>query len=448
MSAVPSAATKPGTRAASVGVGGGPWAALRDRGGGLVWVLGGKFALLGGNAVLLLLLARAFDIFIYGLMVTVIGAQIFLSRVLMLGVDSGMVRLRTVPALRHRSRDVVPSGLRVLRFTAGALAAVTLAAMPLAVLVVRPRWPVWALAAIATGAIGTALVDYVYYYRLSELNYRAAALGQAGTALARLILTAAALVLFPRHPAAAFFAYAGTSLLSGLLQLALMPRYAFGRADKALTWRLLRFSAWQAGADIAGALSLHQGTFLLVFLGQREATGPFGLALTLSLGFFAVSQAFFQFSYPRIVRVQSPERLPSALLRTMAAALGLALACVPVIVVIGRFVPRLLRPEYHGVTPVFYWLAGSMLLMLVQAPLIAACLYLLRPNLLLLGLVMRVIFIGALGFLLAPSGGALGAAQAQFAGTALGLFFLAVLSSVGLRLARADVRLGPAPAQV
>ncbi|HEY7711425.1 MAG TPA: hypothetical protein VIG57_15500, partial [Candidatus Entotheonella sp.] len=60
-------------------------------------MLGGKFGLMGANATLMLLLAERLELETYGLLVTVISAQLLISRVVMLGVDAGMIRMRTLP---------------------------------------------------------------------------------------------------------------------------------------------------------------------------------------------------------------------------------------------------------------------------------------------------------------------------------------------------------------
>ena len=79
--------------------------------------------------------------------------------------------------------------------------------------------------------------------------------------------------------------------------------------------------------------------------------------------------------------------------------------------------PWFLGPEWREV-PIFVLLSASMVLLVFQAPLVAACQYLLKPHLITLGWVLRVIFIGIAGLILAPQMGAIGAAIAQLIGSA------------------------------
>lgn len=412
------------------------WLTMRSRAGELTWVLLGKLALMGSNAALMLLLAQRLELGTYGLLVTVIGAQILLSRLLMLGVDSGMIRLLALPELRHRSNEVVNAGLLVLWCTAGILVLGSLTVGPVLFSLAPVRWPAWALASIVAGAIGMGLVDYGYCYRLSRLEYCAAALLQGGTALSRLGLTAAAALFYPSHPQVVLVAYPVASLLSGLVQTVALTRAGFAWPERALIRRLLRYSLWLGGADMVTVLSLHQGTFLLTLLDQRGSVGLFGLGLTLSLGFIAVSHALFEYLFTRVVRLESIKLMPRFLARALGVALAVVLACVPLIVAAGSLIPWFIPPELRGAVPIFYLLSASMLLLILQCPFNVVCLYLLRPHLLMSVLALRVVLIGALGLSLAPSGGAMGAAAAQFGGTALALATLAVLIALGRPSAR------------
>ena len=86
------------------------WTPVRNRWAELAWVLVGKFALMGANAALMLFLAHRLDLETYGLLVITISSQLLISRLVMLGVDAGMVRLTGIPELRSRSQEVVAPG--------------------------------------------------------------------------------------------------------------------------------------------------------------------------------------------------------------------------------------------------------------------------------------------------------------------------------------------------
>lgn len=409
------------------------WRKVRRQAGELMWVLAGKFGLMGANAALMFLLAARLSLETYGLLVTIISAQLFISRVLMLGVDVGMIRMRTVPALRQQAPAIVQAGLVVIWYATAALALCALAVAWLWPASAVPRLPIWALTSVVLGAIGTALVDYNYGFYLAQLQYRAAAVVQSGTALVRLVVTVCAVWLLPQYTAAVFLSYTGVSCLSGAVQAATLLRRRGQWPARELVWRLLRYSWWQCVANVIAVFSLYQGTFLLTALSTQAATGIFGLGLTLSLGFFAVYNAFTEYLLPRGARVGHVQALPRFLVRACGSACLLAMACVLVACAVGTLVPLLLRPALHAVVPIFYLLSASMLLLILQCPFEVACHYLLRPQWVVLAWALRAISISLLGLALAPAKGAAGMVLAQLAGTALAFLALVVLVVTQMR---------------
>src|SRR5947209_2788837 len=412
----------------------GAWSKLRTHAAGLKWVFCGKVALAGANAALMLLLAHLMELKLYGLMVTAIGAQLILSRVLILGVDSGMIRLRTVPELRERSQEVVRAGLAVLFRRISFLLIISIAIVPL-LWKLAPNLPSLVVVSIVVGGIATALADYGYFYWLARLHYRTAAVVQGGTALARLGLTIATALVLQNYPLAVFLAYPLASLIYGLAQTVALKSKNGERPDRALMRRLLRYSFWQGGADVALLLSMYAGTFILMLAGEPAAAGIYGLGLTLSMGFIVVYQAFGEYLYPRIAHVGSLHALRSFLRNSLLATLAVIVACVPVALVVGSLVPKFLRAELQAAVPVFYIVAASFLLLIFECPLKPACHYLLRPQFLFISTALRVALMVILGFILAPRMGAMGMANAQLAATALSLIILALLVALNLRTA-------------
>lgn len=406
------------------------WSTTGQHGQALGWVLGGKLALIGANAALTLVLANVLQLELYGMLVAAIGLQLLISRVMLLGVETGLMRLQTLSDLAERAVQVGRAGLVVIMATT---VLISLGALVIAFAWSWSEIPRWTIAVVVGGALGTALVDYGYHYRLAGLEFRAAAAVQGGTALARTLVTCLAAVLGGGHAMATLLAYAGVTAVSGALQGATVARGASGRPPRDLVWRLVRYSAWLGVANTLVVLSLYEGTFLLLHLDQPAAASVFGLALTLSLGFFALYNAFYEYAVARIVRVGSPQAVRHFVLRGLGAALGLSLVCVPVIGLIGLVIPYLVRSEYAGVTTVFFLLAGSMLVLVLQAPLEAACHALLRPHLVLLGWGLRVAAIAFLAWCATPDLGALDAALAQLGGGAIAAGALGVLVLPRLR---------------
>lgn len=413
---------------------GGPlslWATVGKDGGELSWVLAGKFALMGANAAVMLFLANRLALQTYGLLVITISCQLLISRCLMMGVDAGMVRLTTVPELRSSANQLITAGLVVMGCTSGVLLAIALLAMPL---VSRRGIPAWALGCIVAGSIGTSLVDYGYSYFLAQQRYPLATLSQGGTALARLGIVIATVTLVT-HPVFVFVAYHGASLFSGLLQTLIIASASWRRPDRSVLRQLLRYSFWLGKANVLVIFTLYLGTFLLSMFGQPAATALFGLGLTLSLGVFAVNNAYTEYLSVRVRAVEHLADLPRFIRRGMGVALVLILGCVPVVFVIERLMPWLLGSEWLEVTSIFTYLTVAMALLILQAPLVAACHYLLRPQLITLGWMVHGILIAATGLILVPRMGALGAAVAQVIGSALALIVLSCLVASALRSA-------------
>jgi hypothetical protein len=440
---------------------------MRRSAAGFTWLFAGKLAQLGANAATLVLLAYRLRLSDYGLFVTLIGAQLLLSRGVLVGMDGGLLRLSTLPEWRDRPQAVVQAGLVILLATSSTIVVGVLIAVWVLTTAGSLRWPAWELAGVAAGAIGVALVDYGSSYRLTRLEFRGAAVLQGGTAVVRLSLTAIALWRTSQQPCLVFLAYAGTSLFMGLSQAVVVARESatvagikvlsavrrqlsstpqdpssrmakaprprsvlarYGRylpvrlpVERVLVQRLIGYSIWKGGTDFVMVFALNQGLFLLMLLGQKASAGLFGLGLTLSLGFLGVYQAFGEYLVPWIVRLASPERLPRFLARAFGAALAVAMACVPLLLAVGWAATWVLRADLRAAVSIFYWLAVSMLLLILEWPLAAACYYLVRPQLVTLGLTLRVLFTGALGLVLVPAGGAASAAVAQLVGTALGI---------------------------
>lgn len=432
------AAAKPGNEVRSWGGTGEPlgaWSSVRDRAGELSWVLSGKLALMGANAALMLFLARVMELKLYGLLVVAISGQLLLSRFLLQGVDFGMIRLRSLPQLREDSGKIVRAGLSLIFYATGAFALILVALWVMSFWLPLPQWPLWLVGSILAGAVGTALVDYNYCYRLSELQYRAAGLVQSSTGIGRLILTSAAVLLIPDVPQLVFIAYPVASMLSGLGLTAVLVQKHWLRPEPSLIRRLFRFSSWLGVAHVTVILSLYQGTFVLPALGQEAETGIFGLCLMLSMGFFALYNAFGEYVSPRMARLETEKELPGFLARALGSALAIATACIPIVIAMGMLLPRVLPPEFAGMSATFYFVAASMLLLIVQGPLEGACVYLLRPRLVVLGWVLRVFISVLLGVALASRWGALGVAVAQLGASIAALTAFAVFIIVGLRSA-------------
>jgi O-antigen/teichoic acid export membrane protein len=277
---------------------------------------------------------------------------------------------------------------------------------------------------IVVGSIGTTFVDYGYGFRLAHQQYPLAALAQGGTAVLRLALTVSAVVSLAANPVAVILAYHAASLCSGLFQAIIIAARNWTRPDKALLLRLLRYSFWLGNANVVVIFTLYQGTFILTLLRQPAETGIFGLALTLSLGFFAIYNAYGDYLLARIRLIEHVRRVRRFVKQSLFAGLILVLACVPLVLALARFLPWFLGAEWLEAVPVFVYLAASMLLLILQAPLEAACHYFMKPHLVTFGWLVRAVLISISGLLLAPKLKATGVAIGQMFGAALSLLAL------------------------
>ncbi|HEX8985887.1 MAG TPA: hypothetical protein VF767_10655 [Bryobacteraceae bacterium] len=394
------------------------------------WLLLGKAALMGTNIGLLLFLAANLPLAVYGMFVAVAGAQVILSRAVLAGMDGGVVRLSSEAGGLTRP-ECIGAGVLILRRTAsvavlGALAA-TLLPLP---------WPRWAPLVVAAGGIGIALVDYGYFCRLARLGYRAASVVQGGMGALRMTAVFAAHALWPSAHQSVFIAYAAGSLVAGLVQMHAATRAATIPSPGAVR-RLFRYSVWQGAASMIAVSALNVGTFVLLALKHADAAGIFGLGLSLSLPFFFLYNAFFEFLLPRISRVPDQGALGRVVLEWTGVALALVAACVPVAAAAAFVFPYLFRPELVAARPVFYWLAASNALLLLQAVFEAASHSLLRPAFVAVTWAVRLAATVAMMVALARSGDAVRGGMGQFLAALAALALIALLVAGSMRQRKA-----------
>lgn len=416
---------------------------IRERSRDLGWTLFGKLAMTGANSGLMLLLGWLMDVKLFGLFTTAVGAQLLASRMVLLGVDQGMIRLYTVDRYQDQPYQVIMAGLR----SALVLSVPVLLIGAIAILVGVEGWPGYTILSVMAGSVGLALFDFGVCSRLSELRFRAAAVVQASMPGIRLLLTTGAFLVTPDHPGPTFLCYALCALGFGIY-------LSFRTIRKGRTWpawtlvrEVVRYSKWPGASDVAMMLCLQQGLFLLTYLKKEEDRGVYGFALTLGMGFFAIFLAYYQTILPRASRLKSVRQLPRFIARTMFAGFLLALACVPIAALIGWILPMILvgvdKPELLPFPRAFYALAGFMLLLIIEAPLTVACQYLLRPQLALIGLLIRVAVVLAIGMLLVPERGAYGAGIAQLLGGVCSFVILFVMVMLTIRSRLSDLSDAP-----
>ncbi len=403
----------------------------RGPGAGLSWVVLGKVALMAANTALLLFLAARLPLAAYGMFVAVAGAQVILSRAVLAGTDGGTVRLSS-GTTGFTLPECIGAGVAILRRTATAAVLCALAAT-----IVPLPWPRWVPLVVAAGGIGVALVDFGYYCRLARLDYRAASVVQGGMGALRLVAVVAVQTMWPSHSNAVFVAYAAGSLAAGLIQVRAASRGS-SRPSRAAVRHLFRYSSWQAAASLLLTGAMHVGTFVLLGLALRETAGVFALGLSLSLPFSFLYNAYYEFLLPRISRVPDAAALGRAVLLWAGVALALVAACVPVAAAAGLVFPLLFRPEQLVAIPVFYWLAASNAVLLVQAVFDAASHSLLRPAYIATACAVRLAATALAVFALGRDGNAVRAGMGQFLAAGAALAVISALVAVRLRRRAAE----------
>ncbi len=398
----------------------------RRRGRDLSWTLFGKLAATGANTLLVLALAvkDLMDAATYGLFVATIGAQLALSRLILLGVDQGMIRLYTLDDLKRRPELVLSAGLASSLVLSIPVLLVGFVAAPF-----EPRgWSTTVVLSVALGAVGVALFDYGVASRLARLRYRRAAIVQASMPVVRFAGTLAAVLFFPSRPEIAFGVYAGTALLFGAALSARTAHRTTEWPDGALVRRLLRYSKWLGAADVSMILCQIIGLFLLRGLERDVEAGVFGFAQQVFLGYFAVFLAFYQTILPRAARLESIRELPAFLGRWTKIGAGLALGCAVSAPVLAWLIGLYMENEALRPFPApFFLMTGFAMVLILEAPLSVACQYLLLPQLQVLNLALRCAAILGLGLWLAPDHGAVGAGVAQVVGSVASMLVLVAL---------------------
>ena len=411
---------------------------LRRIGADVFWLASAKLGLLVGNALTFLLLARWIGTEHFGILATVAGAQILVGRLVLFGTEQTMVRLRSAPEFANRQREVEGSALAVLLIAAGAVTVLGLSAGSVIETVWARHFAQEQIVMALAGGAGSALVDFAYWSWLARRRYHWAALTHVGLAIGRFLVLYAGLStgLLPSNRVVTTFSL--VTLLAGLLQLAILMGILGYRPSLKLVPRLLRYSAWQAGAVILGSMAIYQGTFLLAVLGQKEESGVYGFAVTATVGYMAIYAAASEFLMSRVGNVADGAALRRFMRWSLAVGAGIAVLCVPLTMVAGQVIPRVIPERLWEGGIVFYYLAAAAVLTVLHAPVEVAAHWLMRPDWIMANRVVRIAAIFVAGLILADAG-ELGVARAQVLGVLVGWIpFAAIVLYRVLRVGATD----------
>lgn len=369
----------------------------------------GRAALLAGNGILFLWLAFRLDPGAYGRVFAGVGSQLLFSRLLLLGSETGMIRLSADP------------GASVLKWRIAALAIVGI--MTLATCIAGAGLSLTAAVSLSTvmviiaGALGAALVDLEYSDRVARLNSGGAARFITTVAVTRLAIVCAVAEVAVATPAVILGSYAAPGLLAGGVG-AFRALQKHTGSSFATVLRLARYSLPQGFANFAALLSFYQGAFFLTAAGLSVAADEFSFALTLSMGAFAMFQAYSEHLLPRAARAGDLKSLRGFLLRSLAGAAAIVAAAAPAMILAGWLAYALTKRDFAPL--VYYPLLGSMLALILQTPFHAAAHYFLKPQIILAAWIVRVAGMGAaVAALKANTAAAVAFAQCVAAGATL-----------------------------
>ena len=383
-----------------------------------VAVVGGKLATAAANAATLVVASHALPADAFGVFGGVLATGLILGRLLTLGVDHALLRLRPTPAFAGEEDALVAEAAAVVALASAAL---LLAAGLLGVALPALSVAVWASAVLA---IGWASVEVAYWVCLARRRFARAFAVQAATAAARL-LAVLAVAGAGGSLGAVLVAWSGTSLALGAAWLAGVAAGA-ARPDRARAVALVRYGRWQGFAQTLAALGGHQGVLLLLLVGGREAeAGTLSLAISLCFGVFLLHGALVEHLAMRVAGAEHGA-LPGFLRGAALPTGGLVLVAAAGLAAVHALGPFLLPAEVWDGGAAFVAVGASALLVIVHAPFEAALHGHLDPRPIFWSRTLRLGIVGVAGPFVAVGGDAASMGWLHAAATTASLAYIAV----------------------
>lgn len=234
------------------------------------------------------------------------------------------------------------------------------------------------------------------------------------TALVRVSLIAACFLLFELTPTSIIVADALASLLGFAIGLAFSPPGLFSTPAAQLreaSAELIPYCRF-TGVLIVGDIVFNEvDTFMLGTMVEAEVVGIYRAAWTYASVVGFLNQSVANVLFPKVAAISDKVRLRAHVRRMVSLTLGLALAMLPLLFLVGWWIPRF-DPDYAAATTIFYFMFAGLIVDMVIGP-VAYVLYSVdRPGVL-SGISLFKIVLNVAGNLaLIPAFGAHGAAAA------------------------------------
>ena len=391
-------------------------------------IVASKLATAASNVLALVLVAHALSAEAFGTFGAVSGGAFLVGRLLALGCEHGLLRLRAAPAF-------VADGRALIGEAAAFLAIATVLATALVVGYALALGAPLALWATLGAGIGWAAVELAYWIALARRRHALAVLAQAGTAAGRLAVLAVVAAAAPTREAI-LVSWAVSGLGLGLLFLGLAAGGA-RRPRRADLATLVRYSRWQGLGQAVAAAGAQQPVLMLLILGgQAVEAGRLSLATSLLFGVLLIHQGFFEH-----LSVAVAARPPGALRRFLRAALlqGLALAAVAALLLVATHVlaTLFLPAEVWAGGRAFAPMGAVALLVILHGPFEAVLHGLLAPRPILYGRLIRLGLVTSVGLPVSVSGSAADMAWVQVLAALASLGHVALLTLRELSRTRA-----------
>ncbi|HEX5416394.1 MAG TPA: oligosaccharide flippase family protein [Chloroflexota bacterium] len=217
----------------------------------------------------------------------------------------------------------------------------------------------------------------------------------------------------------------GTSLISCAVGARLLPNHGFPAPPKRAAFRdeareLFRFGRWLGVSNAFAMLTAQLDVLLLGHWVPPASVGVYALALNLATKVDIVNSSLYTVLLPTVSSLAGPGAVRRYIRRGVLRSALIAVALLPLLVLVGPFVTVFYGSAYQGAIPLFQKLLGVVILDVVATPLILLAYHYNRPRLLAGADALRAGTLALTGVALIPSLGPNGAVAGKFVARLVG----------------------------
>jgi len=410
-----------------------------------VVVFAGHLATAGLGFAAVLVVSRTLGPTQFGVFSTALAVLTLTAGLADLGLNTSLVRfaslyLETNP---HRAALMFRVALEIrLLVSILILAAGSLLARPLAMLIFHRSEAVTYLALALAGAVVTLFVNYILYALQAYQLFIRLSAWMVAMNIVKLGLVAGLLVIGYLFPLAALAAYVAAPLTGALAGWWLLPRNfgrgQFGGERRECLGELLHFSKWVMVSYLAtGIIGRINVLLLSAFRGNHEV-GIYSAALQLAMVFPVLLGAIATVLLPKVSRMTDRQQLATLIKRSLMITGMAVLALMPAFFLSQPLIGLVFGQKYLASSGVFRILFLNFMISLLINPIGTVIYAIDRPQAAAAVNVLQAIISIAGNYLLIPSYGAYGAAYTYLALTVVGggilvvYIWLKVSGSAGL----------------